>query len=285
MLAFSNGRFLPFAEGGLAWNDAGFVGGVTVVDNARTYRHRLFRWNDHLTRFRRDCARCFVPLLATDAELTAIAHTLISHNATTDGELQIVTFATPGPLGFYVGSAENGPPTLGMLTYPVPTARYQKFATEGVKLVTVGTHATASDILPPTVKHRSRMMWHIADQLAKSTPNAIALLSDDALGTLTETAIGSLLAVVDGTVVTPPRSAILDGISLQVIEELCHTQNIPFAESRLPLSAVTPNTELMLTGTGFGLASVRYLNDIELHWPGSMSMKLQNAWSDLIRIS
>lgn len=285
MLAFSNGRYLPFAEGGLAWNDAGFVGGVTVVDNARTYRHRLFRWNDHLQRFRRDCARCFVPLLASDAELTAIANTLISHNATPDGELQVVTFATPGPLGFYVGTAENGPPTLGMVTYSVPLARYQKFATEGVTLITVGTHSTASDILSPTVKHRSRMLWHIADHLAKSTPNAIALLSDDALGTLTETAIGSLLAVVDGTVVTPPRSAILDGISLQVIEELCRAHNIPFAESRLPLSAITPSTELMLTGTGFGLASVRYLNDVKLPWPGPIYAKLQNAWSDLVRIS
>ncbi len=285
MLAFSNGRYLPFAEGGLAWNDAGFVGGVTVVDNARTYRHRLFRWNDHLKRFRRDCARCFVPLLASDVELTAIAQTLISHNATLDGELQVVTFATPGPLGFYVGTAENGPPTLGMVTYPVPLARYQKFATEGVALVTVGMHSTASDILPPTVKHRSRMLWHIADNLAKSTPSAISLLSDDALGTLTETAIGSLLAVVDGSVITPPRSAILDGISLQVIEELCHTHNIPFAESRLPLSAIAPSTELMLTGTGFGLASVRYLNDVELPWPGPIYAKLQNAWSDLVRIS
>ena len=285
MLAFSNGRYLPFTEGGLAWNDAGFVGGVTVVDNARTYRHRLFRWNDHLTRFRRDCAVCFVPLLATDSELTAIAHTLISHNATPDGELQVVTFATPGPLGFYVGNAENGPPTLGMVTYPVPLARYQKFATEGVTLVTVGTHSTVSAILLPTVKHRSRMLWHIADQRAKSTPNGIALLSDDALGTLTETAIGSTLAVIDGTVITPPRSAILDGISLQVIEELCHTHDIPFAESRLQLSAITPSTELMLTGTGFGLASVRYLNDVELPWPGPMYAKLQNAWSDLVRIS
>lgn len=285
MLAFSNGRYLPFAEGGLAWNDAGFVGGVTVVDNARTYRHRLFRWNDHLQRFRRDCARCFVPLLASDAELTAIANTLISHNATPDGELQVVTFATPGPLGFYVGTAENGPPTLGMVTYSVPLARYQKFATEGVTLVTVGTHSTTSDILPPIVKHRSRMLWHIADHLAKSTSNAIALLSDDALGTLTETAIGSLLAVVDGTVVTPPRSAILDGISLQVIEELCRAHNIPFAESRLPLSAITPSTELMLTGTGFGLASVRCLNNFELPWPGLMYAKLQNAWTDLVRIS
>ena len=282
MLAFSNGRYLPFAEGGLAWNDAGFVGGVTVVDNARTYRHRLFRWNEHLARFRRDCAACFVPLLASDAELTAIAEKLIAHNSTPDGELQVVTFATPGPLGFYVGSADDGPPTLGMVTYPVPMARYQKFATEGFTLVTVGTHATASTVLPPTVKHRSRMMWHIADQLAKSTPHAIALLSDDTLGTLTETAIGSLLAVVDGTVVTPPRDAILDGISLRVIEELCHTHSIPFAESRLPLSAMTPQTELMLTGTGFGLASVRYLNDGEHPWPGPMYRKLQTAWSELV---
>src|SRR5206468_13123435 len=54
-------------------HDAGFVSGATVVDNARTFRHKLFRWPDHLERFRRDCATCYVPLEVTDERLTAIA--------------------------------------------------------------------------------------------------------------------------------------------------------------------------------------------------------------------
>ena len=72
-LAYLNGRLLPFGEAGLPLHDAGFVSGATVVDNARTFRHKLFRWPDHLARFRRDCAACYVPLEASDEQLRELA--------------------------------------------------------------------------------------------------------------------------------------------------------------------------------------------------------------------
>src|SRR4051794_24252713 len=108
--AYLNGRFLPAAGAIIPLSDRGFARGVTVVDNGRTYRRRLFRWPDHLARFRRDCTTCHVPLEPTDAELTVIAEELVLRNAAAGAELQLVTFATPGPPG--------GPPTLGMYTYP-----------------------------------------------------------------------------------------------------------------------------------------------------------------------
>src|SRR5580692_8071327 len=95
-LAYLTGQFIPFEEAGLPLHDAGFVSGATVVDNARTFRHKLFRWSDHLARFRHDCAACFVPLDTTDEHLTAAAEELVSHNAkllAPGGELQLVTFA------------------------------------------------------------------------------------------------------------------------------------------------------------------------------------------------
>src|SRR4051794_21555429 len=146
-LAYLNGRFLPFAEAALPLHDAGFVSGATVVDNARTFRHKLFRWEDHLRRFTGDCAQCYVPCEATHHELTAVAYELVAHNAKLlhpGEELQLVTFATPGPLGFYLGDAANGPAaglpgpvsgasrgpgTLGMVTYPLPVARFRRFFT------------------------------------------------------------------------------------------------------------------------------------------------------------
>src|SRR5205814_1384206 len=152
-LAYLNGRLVPFADAGLPLSDAGFVSGATVVDNARTFRHELFRWPDHLARFRRDCTACYVPLEATDEQLTATAEELVAHNARLlppGGELQLVTFATPGPLGFYLGEASDGPATLGMATYPLPFARYRRFFTEGATLAVAGMqHSDPADLLPP----------------------------------------------------------------------------------------------------------------------------------------
>ena len=80
MLAFHNGRFVPYSELRIAPHDAGFVFGATVTDFCRTYAHKLFRWPDHLARLRRDCEACFIPLPYSDAELTAAAETLVAEN-------------------------------------------------------------------------------------------------------------------------------------------------------------------------------------------------------------
>ena len=307
-LAYLNGRFLPFADAALPLHDAGFVSGATVVDNARTFRHRLFRWPDHLARFRRDCATCYVPLLATDEQLTATAHELIEHNAKLlppGGELQVVTFATPGPLGFYLGDTPNGPPTLGMVTYPLPFARYRPFFTDGVTLAVAGFQASdPADLLPPEVKHRSRLHWHIAARTLhdpesiyhRPGPAVPVVVSHEGIG---DTAIGGVLAVSDGVVVGPYADWVQDSISVRVVEELCDGLGIGFEEVRLDarglygsegVMASSPTlaraSEVMLAGTGFCLAGVREFasgkKSRTYDWPGPVFRRLLAAWSDLV---
>lgn len=272
-LAWLNGRYVPFHEAALPLHDAGFVSGATIVDNARTYVKKLFRWLDHLARFRRDCEACFVPLEASDAELTEAADTLVKANAA-GCEVHLVTFATPGPLGIYTGEG-NGPATLGMVTYPVSESRYRPFFTEGAVLVPVPMTAPL-----PSVKHRSRMNWHVADHIAKrdtGVSHALAVSAND--GAIGETSIANVLAVIDGTVVSPPRGTVLGGISLKVTRELCRELGIGFREE--PIQADGPFTELMICGTGFGLAGVSRLGDRTFDSPGPFAMRLIAAWSAL----
>ncbi len=143
-LACCNGRFLPAGEASLSIADAGLVFAATVTDFCRTFGRRLFRWDEHLARFRRDCQACFIPLPAGDEELTAVASRLVEHNAALlppGGELALVSFATPGPLGIYHGAAgQDGPPTLCLHTIELPFARYRRFFAEGVALALAGRH-------------------------------------------------------------------------------------------------------------------------------------------------
>jgi branched-chain amino acid aminotransferase len=294
-LAYLNGRLLPFSEARLSLADLGFVSGTTIVDNARTFRHKLFRWPDHLARFRRDCEACFVPLEASDKELAASAEELVAHNATLlppAADLQLVTFATPGPLGIYSGCFENGPPTLGMATYPLPVDRYRRLFGEGATLALEGTHPSTSTLLPPRIKHRSRLAWYVADCRARArtgNPAALAVPLASPGGTLTETSIGHFLLVHEGVVTIPPRALVLDGISLRVLEELCRAGGIPFAERDLPIDLLPRGSEAMLTGTGFSLVPVREV------WPevgapirfmrrGPVFSRLLRDWSDLVGV-
>jgi len=308
-IAFLNGRFLPFAEAALPLHDAGFVSGATVVDNARTFRHQLFRWPDHLTRFRRDCAACYVPLEATDEQLTATAEELVAHNARllpASGELQLVMFATPGPLGFYLGEATGGPPTLGLATYPLPFRRYRRFFTEGVTLAVAGVqHSDPADLLPPRVKHRSRMFWHLAEKTLHDptsrfhVPGAVPVVLNQ-LG-IADTAFGCILAVAGDRVIRPVAGTVLESISAKVLSELCGTVGLKCADEPIdfryfcrPLEPgetkeiIGRVSELLLAGTGFCVAGVQRFaigeQSREYTWPGAVFRKLLAAWSDLVGV-
>ncbi|QEL15785.1 aminotransferase class IV [Limnoglobus roseus] len=277
LLAFLNGRLLPAGDATLSLADAGFVSGATVVDNARTFGGKLFRWADHLARFRRDCERCFVPLVATDAELSRTAEELLAQNLPLSplGELHVVTAATPGPPG--------GPPTLAMTTYPIRVERYRPFFTQGVRLVVAGTQASEpTDLLPPRIKHRSRLHWHVAEQ--KVPPDAVAVVRNHGVA---DTAVGAIAAIaVDGTLLLPATGFVQESISLKVLRELA-AHGFPVRESAF--AADSPNVrELLLCGTGFGVAGVVSWSDSDhtrtFDWPGPAYRYLLAAWSKLVGV-
>jgi branched-chain amino acid aminotransferase len=313
--AYLNGAFVPFAEAALPLHDAGFVSGATIVDNARTFRRELFRWPDHLARFRRDCADCYVPLSASDNELTRAANELVAHNAKllpSGGELQLVTFATPGPLGFYTGN-DNGPPTLGMVTYPLPVARYRRFFTEGVTLAVAGMQSNAPhDLLPPRVKHRSRLFWHVAAHALRDPnsplcwqlqppPTDSAVVPVVLNGGAADTAIACVLLVAGDRVLAQNTDAVQDSISVKVLSELCGPLGLKFERAPLDMrcffappqpgdeKSISPRvSEVLVAGTGFCVAGVRRFGARDRHrdytWPGPVCAQLLRAWGELVGV-
>jgi branched-subunit amino acid aminotransferase/4-amino-4-deoxychorismate lyase len=197
-------------------------------------------------------------------------------------ELAIVMFATPGPIGYYGGRPGNpgdDPPTLGLHTFPLPFPRYRTLFTEGAALVVPPTRHVPAASVDPRAKMRSRMNWWIAEQEAKAIDPAAAALLLDAHGRVTETAAANFLIVHDGAVITPPRTSVLDGISLRVVEELCRDLAIPFVERPLTLTECQSADEALLAGTAFCVAGVRRLDGVTLPWPGPIRRRLLAAWS------
>src|SRR3954470_13103937 len=164
-LALLNGRLLPQAQATLARNDAGFVFGATVTDLCRTFRQALYRWPEHLARFRRGGGAAHIEPAYSDAAITAWAHELVAHNAALlpDGhELALVLFATAGPVGYYLGQpggAGDQPPTFGMHTFPLPFARYRPLIEHGAALAVPGVRHVPAECIDPRIKQRSRMHW------------------------------------------------------------------------------------------------------------------------------
>jgi branched-chain amino acid aminotransferase len=277
-LAYLNGRYLPQSDAHLALNDAGFVWGATVTDLCRTFAGRPFRLADHLHRFRRSCEAARVPMTASDAELSDVAERLVARNApllsgglrpplADHDDLAIVFFATPGAIGFYLGEPGgpgDGPPTLGVHTFPLPFGRYHRLVRDGAVLVVPSVRHVPADCIDPRIKQRSRLSGWIADQEARRVePGASALLLD-ADGFVTETVAANFLIVRDGTVLSPPRDSVLNGVSLQFVAELCRDLGVPFAEQRLTVEDCRTADEAMLAATTYCLAGVRRVAGVDV---------------------
>ena len=286
-LAYLNGRFLPQTEAHLTLHDAGFVWGATITDLCRTFAGRPFRLADHLHRFRRSCEAARVPMTASDDELTVVADRLVVHNAPPGGDLAVVFVATPGPSGDYLGEPGgpgDGPPTLGVHTFPLPFARYHRLVRDGAVLVVPSVRHLPADCVDPRIKQRSRLSGWIADQEARRIePGASALLLD-ADGFVTETVAANFLIVRGGTVLSPPRDSILNGVSLQVVEELCRDLGIPFAEQRLTIEDCRAAEEAMLAGTSYCLAGVRRVAGADLRGAAPVRRRLLDEWSRCVGV-
>ena len=256
--------------------------GATVTDLCRTFRHRLYRWPDHLARFRRSCDATGINPPVADEDLTRAAEQLVAHNAallSPEQDLALVLFTTPGLVASRVAPEEDAGPTLGMHTYPLPFARYRRWFTHGAVLLTPSVLQVPATSVDPRIKQRSRMHWWLAQQEVQHIdPEAQALLCD-ADGHVLETASANFLIVRDGAVLSPPRDTILDGISLHVVEGLCRDLGIPFQERALSAPDCATADEAMLCSTGFALVGVRRINHTPIPWPGPLFERLLAAWS------
>ena len=285
-LALLNGEFLPQAQATLALNDAGFVFGATVTDLCRTFRQQPYLWAEHLARFRQSCRATHIAVPYSDDDVTRWAMYLAAHNGDLlgpDRELCVVLFATPGPVGYYLGQpggVGEQPPTFGMHTFPLRFARYRHLVAEGAQLVIPGVRHVPGFCVDRRVKQRSRMHWWLAEVEARRLqPGAQALLLDES-GHLTETAAANLLLVRQGTLLSPPRDRILEGISLGVVRNLAARLALPLRfEPLTPYDALTAD-EALLTSTPYCLVGVRRLQDVTFPCPGPVTRRLLQAWNE-----
>ncbi len=288
MQAYVNGRFLPYEEARLTLHDAGFIFGATVTDLCRTFRHRLFRLEDHVARFRQSCRLARVPQPIPDEEVVGLALELTSRNITLlrpQDDLALVMFATPGPIDYYRGresEQDENTPTFGMHTLSLPLWRYAPLFRHGAHLVVPPVQQVASSAVDSRIKHRSRLHWWIAGQEAQEMEKSAWALLLDASGNVTETAAANFLMVKDGIVLSPTRTSILGGISLLTVEEICKELGISFHERQLTVEDCQEADEALLTGTSFCLAGVSHLNSRRIPWPGQIFERLLEAWNQRV---
>jgi branched-chain amino acid aminotransferase len=286
-IAYLNGQLLPASQAVLPVFDAGFVLGATATEQLRTFHGELFRLPEHLQRLHRSLEIMGIQPAESLADFADIAQRLVRHNfplVDPADDLGLCIFVTPGP---YAAMAEGyrAGPTVGLHTYRLPFFLWAKMYDEGVALATTPIQQIPQVCWPTELKCRSRMHYFLADrQAAVAHPGARAVLHE-ADGNLTETSTANIIAYfANKGFISPPKSHVLPGISLQVVSELAGRLQIPFTEHAINPGDFARAEEAFIASTPNCLLPVTQFNGraIGKGAAGDVYRRLMAEWSELV---
>ncbi len=291
-LVFLNDRFVPASQAHLNIYDLGIVLGATLTEMTRTFAHKPFRLDEHLSRLYRSCRYANIQPPFSQGEMRAKTQELIAANCRLiqPGEdLGVIHFITPGENRIYAGSAASSArltPTLCIHSFPLPFSAWRHLFTEGAHVVTPAIRHVPPQCLDPKTKNRSRLHWWLADQQTHNVdPKAISLLLD-LDGNITECAGSNFVVVAGETIYSPTSRNILEGVSLVTVRELTAELGLNWVEKDLQPYDVVNADEAWLTTTPYCVAPCTRINNtpIGAGKPGPLFQRMIAAWSEEVGV-
>lgn len=286
-IAFLNGKIIPANEATIPVTDWGFLQGITLAEQIRTFGHRPFLVDAHLDRLLCGLKMVGWETACSREELTHAISDVVQHNARLidpQHDLGITVFVTPGLYPIYDPNRDSTP-HVGVHTYPLPFQFWQHKYDVGEHLVTVNVRQVPAECWPHELKCRSRMHYYLASREAKSRdPAATAVLLDER-GVISETPTANIVAFFeqDGFV-SPSRGTILPGISLAFVEELAREQGTSWIDRDLTRDDLARADEIIVTSTPYGLLPVRQFDERRFDVPGPQAIRLLDAWKQRVGI-
>lgn len=243
---YVNGKFLRTENGALPITDLALQRGYGVFEYARTYRGRLFHFEDHLTRLHNsaDALRIKVPL--SNTELSEIAEQLIQKS-----ELN-----TPAIRILLTGGEATGPhtfekPNLIMIAEELPSWPRELYI-QGVKLITVEYQREL-----PHVKSLN-YLTALRLEPQKQEQGAFDLLYKHQ-GEITECPRNNFFVFRDGSLITP-ADKILPGITRKVVIQLAAGE-FPVEKRYLTITELDKCQEAFITSTSKEVLPVTQIDD------------------------
>ena len=266
-LAFLNGSWVPADQAMVTVSDAGFVLGVGIADQLRTFGGKLFRADEHIQRLGKGLQVLGLNVPYSPKVLAEKAHELAAMNyrlLPAGGDLGLGIVVTPGTVGTISGT-DDGQPWVCMHTYPLPFHRWAKKYELGQSLVTTPIPMIPADCWPSDIKCRSRLHYYLADRLAQQRePGSRALLLNSQ-GFVREISTANILLIrrhgPRWQLVSPPLHTILPGITLSAVREwVCTWPDWEFIEEDFPPDSLLTASEVWLTSTPWCVLPVTRFN-------------------------
>ena len=251
-----NGTLTPRDKAGVSPFDSAVQGGDLVWEGLRLYEGRIFRLVEHLDRLKASAQALAFAVIPSHEEIIGEVRRTLEANGMRDG-VHIRLSLTRGvkiTSGMDPRLNQSGPTLIVLAEYKAPV-----YQTDGLSLITSSIRRFPPDCLDPKI-HHGNLLQSI---LAKTEANAAG--ADDALmldrsGFIAETNATHIFLVKNGAVLTGHTHACPEGITRQVVLELCAAHGIESDVRNLSLAEAYSADEMFCTGTMGELAGVTRLD-------------------------
>ena len=295
-IAYLNGQEVDATQAHVSVTDWGFLQGITLSEQLRTFRGEPFEVDAHLDRLFAGMRFLEWDRAFDRDELSGAIRRVVSHNwqlLDPQDDLGVTIFATPGTYPLYEhavqripGAEHSSRATVCVHTYPLPFHAWWQAYECGQHLVPVAIRQVSATSWPLKLKCRSRMHYFLAAKAAKAiAPGAVALLLTEEEH-ISETPTANVVAYFEEEgLVTPPQSSSLPGISLRYLRQLATQQQLPFVERDLTVAELRQADEMFLTSTPYSMVPVVRFDQQQVKaCPGPIYQRLLADWNQHVGV-
>jgi branched-subunit amino acid aminotransferase/4-amino-4-deoxychorismate lyase len=195
-------------------------------------------------------------------------------------DLGLVIFVTPGDQPSQHGGRGGRPRTV-IHSFPLAFRLWADAYEHGVPLRSVSVRQVPDACWPVQAKVRSRLHYFLADREAHAAEPGAKAVVCHLDGRVSETSTANIAIVREGTIVAPPPTDALAGVSLQCTESLAESLGISWTIRSLTESDLAAADEILLTSTPNCILPATRFNGRAVGdgRPGTTFQRLLAAWS------
>ena len=251
-IAYLNGEWLPVEEARVSVLDRGFLFGDGVYEVIPVYAGKLYCLDRHVARLQNSLGEIHLADAVAGVDWVSLLTEAVERSEDSLASLYLqITRGADAQRSFVYPAAPE--PTVFIMVNPAPNLARQEIVP--LKLVTLedfrwdqGHIKTISLIAAGMLKNRA---------IAEGANDAV-LVKD---GEVTEATSANLFAVIDGVLVTPPKSTrLLHGITRDVIVELAQANNLPVKERKLTPAELKTADEIFISSSTMEAWPVSHLD-------------------------
>lgn len=287
-IVYLNGSFVPESEARVSVLDHGFTAGDGVYDVTRTFRHEPFLLREHNDRLFRSLKYTRIDCGLSRDEMEAAVLEVLERNRDLlgpDDDYALWQVVSRGPRSS-TGARAPGRATVAVFCLDVNFADFCHHYVEGVPIVVPATRRIPPQCLESKAKITNKMNHIVAAfEARQADPEAIPLMLD-LDGNIAESNAHNFFAVIDGKIYTPGSRNVLGGITRGALGELAARLQVEVVEANLTPYDCYNADEAFLTSTSPTIVPIRSINGVAPRQgaPGNVTVRLLNAWADLVGV-